>query len=622
LRIRNGFWLLAALLALPLAGCTREAAGVVPEEERNAVSLALNFSISRTQAQAPTKMTPSVVQEDQSFRGLDEVVVIPFRTADPSVISSSETVFGIPTQMDPLGTGDLVSGSNAHLYPWIHLWVETNAALAYAKAPDEAVPVVEGDSVAFKRRNGVLRHPPFYAVHSSKDMVFTLERFLNADTYKTDKTNYETWRKNLANYLNWSCKASVTSSSPKRTYRFNYPSDYNRHPGLMAAFNKFTNYGIMSPGSHEVLDKRLTDLYRDVYPYAEKKQNSEDYHDGTYYYVYELANKILKELNNANYVTITGSGTTAEVHLKRQAPACWGLPAGAYALQYREGAHQFDQMLDNNDRGVDHRVGLFTTDERFFTYPPALYYYSNSPLLTSDSSDAASQYTGDKGPWSNILNFYPDRFVKSTSRSAAIANPLQYGVARLDVKIKKISFDWLEDDSGTVAVSDGSFPLTGVLVAGQKAVDYNFDPIATADNYIVYDADTWDENTPRAPRAYISSTESSTVSVLLLPSEQSQDVNFALEFLNNSSRTFHGINGCEVLPGMHFYLLGRLNLTAAIGTGDRVFSKGLVTTVNVTVPNLKFAHTILPDLRQPQLSIGLVAQLNWYQTTPVMIEVQ
>lgn len=612
--------IVAAAGILAALSCTRE---LSPSGEDLALQLPLTLSVSG--ASPATKMTDQVVQSgaySSSFRGMDYVLVFPFATGGTTV-SGTDPVWGHVLQLPSFGT--LVEGSQSRLFNATFLNLRTSNMLCYGKALDRLIPIVP-DSLAFKRGNGVLRHPEPLTVKQASDLGFSPEPFLNA---WGQSAAFTTWRNNLiSKYLNGVVKSEVknTRVSPNVYYRFRIAEEYGHHPGLEAALSAFVNEGAMMPASAEILDAKLTELYRAVYPYAQDRHASEDYHVGTYYYVYELAIQILKQINNKSYVTVTGTGTAATVRLIHRGTTAFGLPAGAYGIQYREGSREFNVSLDNGNNGTDRRVGMYTADAGIYVYPPSLFYRTNSPIGATDNEKVTQYYTASSGSWSNIIGHYPDPMVVSTSRAAAIREPLQYGVSRLQLKMKKTASAQLEDHRGNVAVDNGHFPLTGVLVSGQRPVDFEFHPVTGnfTGSYIVYDADVYDGNTPRM---YISSSyDSADVSLLLLESQEGEDVTFAVEFLNASDETLHGENDCLILPGMHFYLLGRLKLSSATdhtgGQLSRVFTQDRVSTVSLSAPDLKHAYTVLPDLRQVQLSIGVDAQMDWYYTPPSVIEIK
>ncbi len=603
------------------------------------VPISMSFSVAGDY-DPQTKMAKEIVQGSSNFRGMECIDIIPFNLSSGTEVTSDDTRSGrnigllqrgLPadTYGESANKGTfsgLVTGSNSHLYGLVYVNSGVNAVLAYGKALDQSVTIESEDSIAYKKKNGVLHHPDFSTVSSPDKITFSLDTYLNS--YRTTAL-YNTWRKNIVGYLNGIVQSNVTNKnvSPNIKYRFNYMDDNPFPADLIAAYDKFVAYGAVTPVSKEVMDARLTELYRAVYPYSVAKSASADYHVGTYYYVYELAKVILSKINNTNFVYVSGSGTWASVKLQKDGPSCFGLPYGAYALQYKEGysnGRVFMEMLNNKDTNEGTRIGLYTTDERYFTYPPSLYYVSNSQLKTSDDEDIVDIYCTTTGTWDDIVQQYDGTKVTSTTKSAAIKDPLNYGVARFDVRLKKCSSTDLYDSrSQVVKVNHDKFPVTGILVAGQKNVDFGFSPISSSEQYIIYDSDVSNNG---AKTFLTSHFEPGSVPLLVLESEQGESVNFALELKNNTSSTFYGINDCAITSGMHFYLVGRLDLSEGVveggGTLPSVFVKDHLTTVDINVSSLKNAHIVLPDIREVQLSVGVDAVLNWDVTDPVTIEIQ
>lgn len=596
------------------------------------VQLSMSLSVSGDYA-ASTKMTGNITQTGSAkFRGIQRMEIIPFKLSSGNKVSSEDTRFGnnigllqIGLPSDTFGSDaqggsfpGLVTGSNSHLYGLVYIQSGVNAALVYGKAIDEAVTIDSTDSLSFKKRNGILHAPDLQAVPSSSDITFRLESYLNKLNPDYNKIKlYDTWRRDLTWYLNQTAQASVKNKLTDVTYRFNYMDQKDYPEDLRAAFNDFVAYGKVTPASKEVLDSRLTNIYKKVFYYAEAKKNSAAFHDGTYYYVYELANVIKKNINDSKYVTIAGSGQWMKVSLVNDGPSMFGLPYGAYALQYREGARRFDPFLENKDDGTGRRVGIFTANEEHFTYPPSLYYMSNGPVKTTRDKDVSTYYRTETGTWEDILSLYDESSVTVKSKSAAICEPLQYAVARMDLNIEACATNILDSKGNNVGMNNYNFPLTGILVTGQKNADYSFSPLSTSTEYIVYDSDI--------SGAYVSHKGASSVPVLLMETEEGAGVNFALEFRNNSKYSFYGINDCEIAPGMHFYLIGKMDARSEVVDGmelKSIFVKDRVTTVNASITSFENAHTVLPDLRQTQLSIGVDAVLNWYQTDPVTIEIK
>lgn len=623
---------LSALFVCLLWGCTRES--VPGAGNGNAVALPLSLSVSEGTPQ--TKMTDDVLQCSSPvvFRGIEQIHIIPFSTKAPAVsamdVRCSDNLLlpqkGLPADTfgtDALGGSfnGLVTVSNAHLYSTVYMPLNTNKVLVYGKALDKDVAIAEGDSTAFKRTNGVLRNTAvFDQIQQPEELGFNLEPYLDA----ARSTGFVNWRKALVDsYLNPIVQAGRTNKkvTPSVTYRFNDPAGYSHHPGLEAAFDAFTNKGRMMVGSDEALNLLLTSLYRTVYPYSIDKTPSLDYHVGTYYYVYELAQEILAKINKSAYVTVQNPGPNASVKLIQPAPASFGLPYGVFPLQFREGSRAFGQT-------IDFPGGVGMTDVAEFSYPPSLWYFVNSPLATSAHDGVSDYYKSVTGSWSRILSHYESDFIQSDSKAAAVRNPLQYGVARLTFRMRKTTTSSLADSrSSNISVTNNnrnSFPLTGVIIADQFPVGWDFKPVTTGASRYIYDTQVNDGTTPKAYISY--STESQDVSLLVLESLEGQNVHFALEFQNNSGSTVYGINDCAIHPGMHFYLIGYMNYaTARNATGEdlrSVFVQDYTTLVNLTVPFLRNAYTVLPDLSDPQLVLGVDAQVNWMMEKPGTVPIK
>ena len=587
--------------------------------------VAVPFSLSVSKAAPETKMTDAIVQKD-NFRGLESLDIIPFKSNDGSVSPDMER-WGANLALPQIGISNsfaddanggsitgLVNTSNAHLYESVYLRTATNSVLAYGKAKDDVIVVLDGDSLSYKKRNGVLRKgADLTRFTKPSEITFSLEPYI---TNPSNDDVYRKWRNSIVGYLNGILTATIsyTRGTTKTTYTFNRKDSYNYHPGLVAALDEFTNEGRMMAGTYEVLEKKLTDLYRTVYYYLDVN-NSLDYHNYNFYYVRRLSEKIIAAINKSAYVSISGSGVSATVKLLTKAPECFGLPYGIFALQYREksgtvGSGAFGESIDTPG-------GIGVPDYRVFCYPPSLWYFVNSKVVATTNKEVTEYYKSSTGKWGNILEYYTQPFVESDAAAAAIKDPLQYGVARLDIQINKTTTTVLADSkSNSISVVNTNakrFPLSGVIFTDQRSVNYDFTPISTADNQYIYDSDV--------SNAYISYSETSRpVSVLALQTVTESNVHFALEFLNNSTSTFFGIDGCVVYPGCHFYLIGVLDYsTATHPEGSNltsVFTQDYTTEVNINIGSFRNAYTVLPDLRNPELVLGVQAQMEWKMITP------
>lgn len=620
-----------------LSGCLEEVPFLVDDPETDGVQVPFSLSVQHASG-VQTKMTEGVVQSEgvSSFRGIEKVYAIPFSVNAP-VTGVSERIsenLVLPQQGLPAKSfasnanygsyAGLVQGNNAHLYNMVFLKRATRSALVYGKALDE--PVEGSDSIAFKHRNGSLRASGLTDCETPQDIAFTLEPIIDGTTAKKA---FDDWRdKTVLAFLNDIAKTTVKISGTNVSYQFRDTASYNYHPGLCAALKEFTGDGRVFSGSSDVIGQKLTKLYADLSYYGASNLNSADYHRGNFFYVYRLSQAVCNYITTSSaatkYVDVTTSGGKTTITLKQQAPASFGLPSGCLTVQWRKKESPLSSAFGTPDSAA----GIGTAPCTVYCYPPSLWYRSNSQLVTTVDETVLQQYKSDNPTWEDILDYYPDDHILSDTRAAALQDQLQYAVSMLNVTIARRSAN-LQDWMGkSVDINNKNYPLTGVLVGGQRAVGFDFQPEGET-YYTLYDSDvnTIAADGTATPRAYISrNTNSQPVRVLTLQNAPEEDVYFALEFKNASKNAFTGINGQVVYPGCHFYLIGALEYSkAANASGDPldcVFVQDYESLARVTVSSLAAAYTTMPDLTLPQLHLGVDVVLNWELSTPESIAIR
>ena len=273
-------------------------------------------------------------------------------------------------------------------------------------------------------------------------------------------------------------------------------------------------------------------------------------------------------------------------------PATYGIPEGAVGMWWN--GHRFVKLMS----GVN--ISLIPTP--LYCYPPSLWYYANSTIKTSADDQVKEQYKPQNSTWGNILSYYTDgSSVTSATRSTAIVDQMQYGVGLVE-------FRFLAPE-GTAAAAAGC-PLTGIIVGEQRDVDFSFSPKPTAESRFVYD---------NTMSGITLGNTTQSIQVLVLPTANDESVHFALEFENTTSSAFQCQQG-TVLPGCKFYLAGELKpgegSKPAGSPVESVFSSDYKTTVKVKARNLSHAYNTVPDLRDPQLEIGVTVDMDWIQVEP------
>lgn len=275
-------------------------------------------------------------------------------------------------------------------------------------------------------------------------------------------------------------------------------------------------------------------------------------------------------------------------------PTSYGIPEGALGMWWN--GHRFVKLIDG--------VNISLVPVTGYCYPPSLWYYANSPVKTSADDNVKEQYK-PQNTWSEILLNYEGTIVQSSTRSVAIENQLEYGVGLVE-------FRFLAPTGN--AESAGRCPLKGIIIGDQKDVDYSFAPKSSESRFI------YDNTISGVTLGGTSAGGTSQyVQMLVLPTADDQTVHFALEFQNNTSSAFRCQQGM-VQPNSRFYLAGEL----VPGAGTKpdgesingVFDSDYKTTIYVRVTDLGKAYNTVPDLRDPQLELGVVAEMDWKQVEP------
>ena len=321
------------------------------------------------------------------------------------------------------------------------------------------------------------------------------------------------------------------------------------------------------------------------------------------------ANSIKLALNELK-TGITGATATSEGDLKTAIsnaidaalasiadctyPQNVGLPDGAAQLKFEGGAFSY---IDSKNIG-----NLSYTNMDRFVYPASLYYMANTDIKTADTR-LSDRYSTN---WETCLGLYSGvGKVTATTQSVALVQPVKYAVGRFDVAAK-FSASSINDNVGesiAVTAEDG-ITLDGILIGGQKNADWQFAPLASSEEYTIYDASVTSTKLGTADIASAIMAQS-----LALSTTAGTNVNFALELTNNTGNAFTGVDGI-VPDGAKFYLVGQL-IPQADKAGNQVFAKAYNTKANVTISSLAHAYNCIPDLKNPKLELGLSVNLEW-----------
>ena len=307
---------------------------------------------------------------------------------------------------------------------------------------------------------------------------------------------------------------------------------------------------------------------------------------------------------DAGFVTDNGYAVVKDNGFPRDL----GLPDGAVQVAFADG--EFAYTYPSVD-GMD--VPAMTA----YTLPAELYYTVNTKGVIDEETTHAPNFNNYE-VWNDVITTeYAENVapVTLTTKSVVLQDQVQYAVGRLDATVK-VS-DATVKDSGAeggvanyVAVPADGYPVTGILIGGQKQVTWDFTPVEDADEFTIYDANV--------EGAAVVGTASEPMYTLALETASDQVVNIAVEF-ENTGDDFYGINHQVIPAGTKFYLVAQLDPTKAknyaSGELDKVFFQDHATQLDLTIgeTSLQNAYNVVPDLRSPKLEFGLSVNLEWQQ---------
>ena len=559
-----------ALVILLMTGCADYDELPQVSETDATVVAGIAFTVSK-EARPTTRMSAGVVQEQgQAYRGIEMRHIVPFAIASAEKVTTSD----MPKAFQVFGDGEKLVDSRAYYYyDNCTLMSGVNAFLCYGCAPQASTN---------KHINGSLVET-FPADMAPKDIRFSLEAIANGvHPTATALANYMTTIANSeGNHVKWKNTSNAT---------------------LGVMYMNFLNK-IVEDGDGEPLPGSATNI--SAYTQALKSAlNGLTLSDETDLAIRTAIITAIDTYNN------DWNGF----------PASIGLPDGAAVIRWTGTA--FEPQVITTTLADINSISRFA-------YPAELYYYGNSRIRTSSIDKRKEKYTDRE--WDAILADYEhaDGVVSSSTTSVAIKDPLQYGVAHVQIILKKTDSSSLTDAGGTaIPVGDANFPLTGVIIGGQLPVGFDFTPTTTypiyseADMKFIYDNQVKTNGTYNNEYFYLSSSADADkcINTLVLQTYDNKKVPVALEFTNNSDVDFKGLDGI-VMKGTKFYLVGEIDPEqfkddSRTEIRDRVFTQDYTTTLNIKVTGLEKAYNVVPNLLSPRLEMGIELTPKWVATTP------
>ena len=554
---------------LLMVGCNADE-GLQQESKPVVVDLALTVS------NAPpltTRMTGTNVQADGNYRGLTVSRIVPFNVHGKITVDDTPTWY----QISALRT-DYLRTDHFYLYKNCMIMEGAASFLTYGRAPKGSLT---------KAANGSIIET-FPLAMDPQHIRFSLEPISQRVVHSTATS--------LAEYM-----TSIATAKGNNIAWKDAPSNV-----LKTMFLNFVNQteavtgGNVLPGSSA-----------NIYTYTQNLKavlngltltNGDDIAIRT-----AIIEKI--DLYNTNWDGF---------------PASLGLPDGAAAIRWNGTSFtpqiSYTSLADIN--GIDR-----------FTYPAEIYYYGNSRIVTSNIDGRQQIYDDESNQkWYQVLTsgyeYQDNAAVTHNTRSVAIKDPLQYGVARLQVKLLPTTSTLKDAKNNSVTIMEKtSFPLTGIIVGGQMPVGFDFSPTTSypvyseTDIVYVYDNQVKTNGTSGDEYFYLSAYENPKMTnTLVLQSYDHKIVPIVLEFINNSDKDFVGLDGI-VYRGTKFYLVALIDPATKSGDPltqirDRVFTQDYTTTLNMRVTGLSKAYNVVPNLLSSRLELGIELVSQWASTTP------
>ena len=524
-----------------------------------------------------------------NFLGLVDMEMFAFSKTPSSGVTSTRTI----------RIGDNTGNYDNHgrrLYSDIAIPVGTTNMILYTRA-SKKINTSTGTKNEFQA--GSLTNPYTTFTDEAKptlsELKFNLETIHSANDFGTQGSA-------ILNKLNAIAQTKATVSGATIEWsKIDEATSYGTEEGRNILKKLYDNFVKLTAGSEKSVRRAIEDLKAAV------------------------ETQKLTEFSDLTQDIINNCTTT---DLNTEFPRNISLPDGAAELSFNPDSKTF--TYKEVITGVT--TGSNLVDHTKITYPSELAYFVSSPVKTSATLSELNQLP-DYNAWlGNTANWdqYGD-VVKSNTTLVVLKEPVQYGVACLESKIRCATAS-LEDNASAIlkstaannflTVPEAGITVTGILVGGQpQGVEWNFEPASDAK----FDHTIYDQDMNRGIAAKTTNYTNSNYT-LVLDNKNSSTTNAAQSKvyvtveLENNMGDFYGKEGL-IPKGSRFYLVGELDPTnKTTTTADHVFVKDHTTVANFTIKNLQNAYNHIPDMRTSKINVGLAVDLTWQKGIEFNVE--
>ena len=578
--MKKNLFLSAAALAgmMSMVSCSSEEEVKPQNGKREEVKT--SFTLSVGSVKHGTRMTAGAVQKESEFLGMTGIQLFPFKgspDANPQIAIT-------PIRLADFTTFDNTA-VNAKIYSNVTIPVGVDHFVFYGMIPDNSKG--NGELRASYERNSLTTTSTL-----GNDIYFNLVSWNERLTLEGINSNENAIR--ILNALN-----DINSVLTTEIANAKQAAETTQEKALMACQSAWIT---MRAGSSASVLALAEKLYNRI-----KGMGDNDYAKAVSTEILDHFTELSGDINKGyklSWKTTTNFPTIGDIKL----------PDGAVSVKYDNSNNQFSYVANSVD-------GMVMTDVTKYMHPARLSYFvktqamtRTAPYLTKDNPTTWSE---------DLYKEYESSPVNLATQSVILRDQIQYAVGRLDAQVKIADVSLYDSGSGVeesadkdpqlvIAPNEG-YPLSAVLIGGQKQVNWDFTTSNSDVTYTIYDNEMTSNNIVAKKGDY-----SDVNHTLALETKEGETIKVCLEF-TNTGNDFYGQDHQIIPSGSKFYLIADLKPeTDGQGTPDfkkQVFKQDYITTAKLTIGanSLKNAYNVIPDLRSPKLELGLSVDLKWQQ---------
>ena len=539
-----------------------------PTEPTNPVAREVELLVSIGDRAMKPHQAPALTRRAATFQGMDLLVAIPYRTNNAAVAVTDDPLIDLVGATEE---SNRVVNHNNYYVESCHLMTTTNRMLVYGKAKP-----AHNDQTYNPAVHGKLSDLPTVRIKTDS-IAFSLSSIRGTTTPHSDAIALASYMTTIANTPGW----STTDDPTLKSYYLDFIRSNGEGGGLMSG----------AAANIKAFVAALKELLKD---------NTD-----------AVSTAIKNNINNNSSIADNNYPRSFKQIIKGEEQTD-SLPDGAAVIRWT--GTQFEVRTTTTT--LDNINGI-----NRYTYPAELVFFTDSPIWTSAEEVSKSTYQTTDKTWSAFLDYYYNgpAAVNTNTKAVAVENPLQYGVANLQLTLTGMNAT-LRDAKDEIVPNANmeKLPLKGVIIGGQHTVGHNMKPRGEqtdVDGRFIYET-TIVDGTNYATNGYKTNT-------LVLQSYDDEKVPVILELENNTGHAFTGKDGV-VYPDTRFYLIALIDPAGKKEEGkdytNRVFTQDYTTTMSMSVASLANAYTSMPDLLAPRLEVGVQVVTKWIQATTTNVE--